>query len=504
MCARRDLPFGGNFAREIPSQIDACRLFLLILTESVYQSEHIENEVGIAFSRRNKKENIQIVPLELGDFTRKEWVQYYLIHTQSVKFPAQPDEQRIQRLVKRIALNLNPASKPQLIAPAKIIKSGKCGDNVTYTLDENGVLTIAGYGAIQDFGIPLLSLTFDTPWKNKRKTISTINIQFGVTRIGKAAFYECKKLIRVSIPDSVTSIGDCAFSYCASLTSVNIPHGVTSIGKWAFDARVKLTSINIPDSVKIIEKSTFLDCVGLTSVNIPDSVIAIEDWAFKGCKRLASVSVPAKTKVEDNAFPDTIRVIRKIIKRGECGDNVTYTLNENGVLIISGKGAMRNFEWDKEAQTYNMPWQNDREKITLINIQSGVTSIGNLAFCGCLGLTSVNIPDSVTSIGHSAFTGCAELTSVRIPESVTAIEYGVFYACAGLKSVSIPEKVTLIGECAFTGCTELTNVSIPDSVTSIEYAAFRNCDKLTSVSVPVQAKIDITAFPDTVLVMRRK
>lgn len=106
-CARRDMLFGGNFAHEIPAQIHDCRLFLLLLNENVYHSEHIENELGIAFSRRNKKEDIRILPLELGKFVRKDWVEYYLIHAQSVKFPPIPNEQYIRRLVKQIAKTLN-------------------------------------------------------------------------------------------------------------------------------------------------------------------------------------------------------------------------------------------------------------------------------------------------------------------------------------------------------------------------------------------------------------
>eukprot|EP00729_Bicosta_minor_P008035 gene8035-14852_t len=46
-----------------------------------------------------------------------------------------------------------------------------------------------------------------------------------------------------------------------------------------------------------------------------------------------------------------------------------------------------------------------------------MTSISQLVFSGCSGLTSVTIPDSVNSIGNSAFSGCSGLTSVTIPDS---------------------------------------------------------------------------------------
>ena len=58
-----------------------------------------------------------------------------------------------------------------------------------------------------------------------------------------------------------------------------------------------------------------------------------------------------------------------------------------------------------------------------------VTSIGQVAFYGCSGLTAVTIPNSVTSIGGSAFYGCSGLTSLTIPNSVTSIGYGAFYGC---------------------------------------------------------------------------
>ncbi|MBQ9618727.1 MAG: toll/interleukin-1 receptor domain-containing protein, partial [Oscillibacter sp.] len=86
-CARRDMPPGADFARAIPAQINACKVFLLLLNENVYKSKHIESELGMAFSRWNHEEDIRILPVEIGNFTRRDWIWYYLIHTQSVKFP---------------------------------------------------------------------------------------------------------------------------------------------------------------------------------------------------------------------------------------------------------------------------------------------------------------------------------------------------------------------------------------------------------------------------------
>ena len=112
-----------------------------------------------------------------------------------------------------------------------------------------------------------------------------------------------------------------------------------------------------------------------------------------------------------------------------------------------------------------------------------VTSIGEIAFYWCSGLTSVTIPNSVTSIEWGAFCRCSGLTSVTIPNSVTSIGRETFYDCSALTSVTIPNSVTSIGEGAFSGCSGLTSVTIPNSVTSIGELAFYGCSGLTSVSV---------------------
>ena len=100
-----------------------------------------------------------------------------------------------------------------------------------------------------------------------------------------------------------------------------------------------------------------------------------------------------------------------IVDSGTCGaegdgSNLTWTLDSDGVLTISGTGAM------KEYDPYKAPWYGSSSRVKSAVIAEGVTSIGGKAFLDCTSLTSVTIPDSVTSIGVWAFCDCTSLTDV--------------------------------------------------------------------------------------------
>jgi len=307
--------------------------------------------------------------------------------------------------------------------------------------------------------------------------LTSVNIPSTVKKIGQYAFYRCTKLTGVTIPDGVTAISNDTFAYCTALTSVKIPSTVTAIGTNAFYECKGLTSIEIPSNVTIIGNSAFYDCTALRSVTIPVSVTEIYANAFHGCAALADVWYGGTQDqwnaiTIDRAGNDPLTSAKLHCTGGSAGDNVTWALSGT-TLTISGSGPMTNYQ-----NPTAVPWYG--ENIEKVVIASGVTTIGDLAFCGCDALTDVTIPEGVTSIGNSAFQTCGRLTSVTIPASVTTIDNGAF-AGSGLTSVSIPAGVSTIGESMFSGCTKLTSVTIPNTVNKIGNSAFYACNALTDV-----------------------
>ena len=352
-----------------------------------------------------------------------------------------------------------------VISASAATYSGKCGDNLTYTLNTNtGVLTISGTGAMADWSDSNGNVA---PWYDYRSSIRTAQVSKAATSIGAYAFYGCSSLTSITIPNRVTSIERFAFYGCGSLTSITIPDSVTSIGSGAFSDTAWLknlpngvvyagavaytykgympsgTQISLKDGIVGIAASAFSGCDGLTSITIPDSVTSIGGSAFYGCSSLTSISIP-----------------------------------------------------------------------------DSVTSIGNAAFYGCSSLASISIPSGVTSIKRYAFFKCSSLTSISIPSGVTSIERFAFNGCSGLNAVYItdiaawcgiafenssvnplsyahnlylngelvtdlviPSGVTSIGAYAFKGCRSLTSITIPDSVTSIEYQTFQGCSALKSIVI---------------------
>ncbi len=101
--------------------------------------------------------------------------------------------------------------------------------------------------------------------------------------------------------------------------------------------------------------------------------------------------------------------VLSMIDSGKCGEKLTWTLNENGVLTIKGNGYMDTFNENAE----EFPWYNNRDKITKLIVKNGVSSIEKNAFSDCKNLAEITIPNSVKRIGKNAFSDCEKLKDVH-------------------------------------------------------------------------------------------
>ena len=150
-------------------------------------------------------------------------------------------------------------------------------------------------------------------------------------------------------------------------------------------------------------------------------------------------SEPAETSQSEKFTVNRKESVRTVT--GMCGDRAVWLLDNNGTLTVSGFGDMDNWETGDL-----VPWKNYKDSIRAVVVSSGVTSVGERAFDGCLNLETVNIAESVVKIGNFAFSGCTNLKSAVLDENLYKSSTGIFYGCPGVSVSYIASyPITVIG-----------------------------------------------------------
>lgn len=338
------------------------------------------------------------------------------------------------------------------------VASGECGDNLAWTLDDQGTLTVSGTGPIPSYDYR------STPWYDYRNQVMAVIIENGVTAIGSNAFFNMPQISSLTIPNSVTQIGDTAFYYSRNLAELSLPDGITAIGYEAFTGSAFFDNAdNWEDDVLYCGKYLLSVQDSVTALSIKSGTLCVADRALNDAQ-VKELSIPASLRNIGKGNLAARRLSSLTVDRFNSvyflESDILYSRSDMSVLrcLTSASGS--------------------------IAIPDGVVSIAPSAFAYCQQITSVTIPDSVTQIGDSAFSQCTSLTSVVIPDGVTALESSVFSGCTKLTAVTIPDSVTALGSYAFSSCESLTSVTIPGSVTSIGRSAFSSCKSLSSVTIP--------------------
>lgn len=312
--------------------------------------------------------------------------------------------------------------------------SGKCGDNLSWSLSKDGVLTVSGNGNMTDF-----ASADDAPWaKYAKKTdgvvITSVKLNSGVTSVGSYAFSECRQLNTVSFPSSLTSIGLCAFEDCSSLGAVSVPGTVQKIGEAAFYGCSSLESVTVGNGVSSIGNSAF-SLTAIKELSLPISVTEIGEKTFYYCESLTSVSAKGVSVIGAKAFADC-----RNLKNAVFGDALT----EIGISAFEACRALNSF-----------------------NFGSLLYSIGERAFYECASLSEVVLPGGLIELGDFSFSGCTGLRTVKLGDGIVTVSVGAFEGCSNLSSVIFGGSIEKIEERAFTNCPNLRALTIPVSVRHI-------------------------------------
>ena len=380
---------------------------------------------------------------------------------------------------------------------ANIIATGSCGENVTWTLDDQGELKISGSGAMGEW------TNATKPWQEYAYAIKKVTFSGNITNIAAYSFSNCNHITSIEIPAGVEVIGKYAFMGCTKLKSVTLPEGLREIQNNVFSNCSALNDILLPASLEVLGSNAFNGCSSLvafrvhpsnayfstddngvlfnydktsliiypggaapTSYTVPDSVTKIEIHAFAKAQYLQYVYIPqTTTSINDVAFAAAYSL------RGIYVDenNPNYASDSVGVLFNKAKTILYRYPAAADGSFYAVP--------------AGVKTLAMASFDSCRNLQEITIPDSVTEIRAGVFENSKNLVRVTLPTNLKSLQMRTFQYCTSLKEVVLPVSLMSIGQNAFNECVSLESIVIPASVTSILDTAFAKCGNLTSVTI---------------------
>lgn len=421
------------------------------------------------------------------------------------------------------------------------VASGTCGDNITWTLDDNGKLTISGTGFL--FGNHIFE---------NNPSIKTLVIEYGITGVSTGEFMGCSNLEEISVADSVTRIGNNTFTgskwldeqrkkdpfviindilvdaatckgevtipqrvrvigedsfYKAPIWKVNIPESVEIIDFGAFERCMQLTSINIPDSVHTIGSSAFMDCnlwsvqIGkgvktidseafygnknLSEITIPDNVETVGFQAFRNCKNLMSVNIGSGVKT---LSPDCFLDCEKLEEINLSKDNPYYTY-VNDVIYnkdMTELALTQNTKyWYISEGVIRIQKGMSNESVEYVYLPDTVKEIDEFGFSGCAQLKSISLPSTLERIGLCGLDGCTSIEEIVIPDNVTFTDQCVMSTCYNLKKIDLScnPLYTLMSSDSFSYNYSLETIEIPQNIKTIGGDSFYCCSSLKSVTL---------------------
>lgn len=309
------------------------------------------------------------------------------------------------------------------------------------------------------------------------KTLKSVVLPDGMTKLGAYSFYNCTKLESVVLPANLKTIGSQSLS-ATGLTTINIPASVTEIAYRAF-VQTSLKTVNVfattPPS--LYDKNELP--VGVTVYVPEESIKAYEQhavWGYFLIKALPEELLGGGSEGDNSGSGDSGEGgdsgdSGDDNEGGDSGDGGEPTPGEPVVPPTTTGSEMRYTTTDGNPLSLRTAYFNStiashkqQGDEWVVTFNSPLTEIG------------------INGYSTGAFEYCTTLKSITIPDSVTTLYKYAFYGCSNLESVTLSANLEQIGEQAFFECASLTEITIPASVTAIDGAAFYDCSNLSTVT----------------------
>ena len=372
----------------------------------------------------------------------------------------------------------------------KIAEAGTCGKNLSWEINKQGVLTIYGDGAMQNY-----TYKSEMPWYRYLSKIKSVVIEKGVTTIGDYAFYGMTDTTNITIPEGVKTIGAYAFKNSAKLEQVELPSTLTRLGESAFYGCTSLKKIAIPEGMYTVWSYTFKNCTSLEEVTLPDSLIKIDEAAFYGCTSLKKITIPDDVSIigvycfkncsalSEINLPENLPKIREASFYGTAVTEMTIpdSVTSIGAYAFKNCGKLEKIHLSKELKTIGDSAFYACDNLTKLSLPQNVEEIDDYAFRKCEGIQVVTFPDTLKKIGESAFYGCSGLSELVLPDEVAEIGAYAFKNCSNIYTVTLPETLNVLEDSVFYGCSRITSIGIPESINTIGNYAFSRCTELSTV-----------------------
>ncbi|MGN1442390.1 MAG: leucine-rich repeat protein, partial [Acutalibacteraceae bacterium] len=208
-----------------------------------------------------------------------------------------------------------------ICASAKTVKSG----NYTYDVDGKTASLVEYTGSESSVSVP--------------SKIGSAT----VTKINDYAFWQNKKVTKVTLPSTVTTIGDAVFNECTSLTKVVLPKNLVTMGDSVFWFCTNLKTVVFYANAKTFGKNIFTGCNKAVTAYVvkgspAEKYIKTENSVNLGYRYISSLKTASSVKL---AVGESQKISVTISPSVVYDRRIAYSSSNEKVVSVASDGTMK-------------------------------------------------------------------------------------------------------------------------------------------------------------------